>query len=109
MEYASARPRSNAPRWPALVPLLTIVDVVDVRASATARGVSGSASCVGASALGDDAHESATTLRRRWWAHQDSNLEQAGYEPAALTVELWARPTVYSLQRAVASRRCYRH
>ena len=26
-----------------------------------------------------------------WWAHQDSNLEQAGYEPAALTVELWAR------------------
>jgi hypothetical protein len=24
------------------------------------------------------------------WAHQDSNLEQAGYEPAALTVELWA-------------------
>ena len=25
-----------------------------------------------------------------WWAHQDSNLEQAGYEPAALTVELWA-------------------
>src|ERR1700704_7031948 len=30
-----------------------------------------------------------------WWAHQDSNLERAGYEPAALTVELWARPTVY--------------
>jgi hypothetical protein len=26
------------------------------------------------------------------WAHQDSNLERAGYEPAALTVELWARP-----------------
>ena len=26
-----------------------------------------------------------------WWAHQDSNLERAGYEPAALTVELWAR------------------
>src|SRR5215510_11741794 len=25
------------------------------------------------------------------WAHQDSNLERAGYEPAALTVELWAR------------------
>src|SRR4026208_2099973 len=34
--------------------------------------------------------------RRRveWWAHQDSNLEQAGYEPAALTVELWARGKV---------------
>ena len=31
---------------------------------------------------------------RRWrakdWAHQDSNLGQAGYEPAALTAELWA-------------------
>src|SRR6266496_6060789 len=25
------------------------------------------------------------------WAHQDSNLEPADYEPAALTVELWAR------------------
>ena len=25
-----------------------------------------------------------------WWAHQDSNLGQAGYEPAALTTELWA-------------------
>src|SRR5207237_3291796 len=28
-----------------------------------------------------------------WWAHQDSNLEPADYEPAALTVELWA-PTI---------------
>src|SRR5262245_51165878 len=26
------------------------------------------------------------------WAHQDSNLEPADYEPAALTIELWARP-----------------
>ena len=36
-----------------------------------------------------------------WWAHQDSNLERAGYEPAALTVELWARPesTVCNLSR----------
>ncbi len=25
-----------------------------------------------------------------WWAHQDSNLGLAGYEPAALTAELWA-------------------
>ena len=25
------------------------------------------------------------------WAHQDSNLERAGYEPAALTFQLWAR------------------
>ena len=28
--------------------------------------------------------------RMKWWAHQDSNLGQAGYEPAALTAELWA-------------------
>jgi hypothetical protein len=28
------------------------------------------------------------------WAHQDSNLGQAGYEPAALTAELWARTRV---------------
>ena len=27
---------------------------------------------------------------QEWWAHQDSNLGQAGYEPAALTAELWA-------------------
>lgn len=31
-------------------------------------------------------------LRRRYpWANQDLNLEPAGYEPAALTVELLAR------------------
>ena len=28
---------------------------------------------------------------RVWWAHQDLNLEPADYEPAALTIELWAR------------------
>jgi hypothetical protein len=28
---------------------------------------------------------------KRKWAHQDSNLERAGYEPAALTIELWAQ------------------
>ena len=37
-----------------------------------------------------------------WWAHQDSNLEQAGYEPAALTVELWARKKC-KVQRKVQS------
>ena len=31
------------------------------------------------------------------WAHQDSNLGRAGYEPAALTAELWAH---YSLQQS---------
>src|SRR5437870_6700815 len=36
------------------------------------------------------AHRSSPKSERRW-AHQDSNLERAGYEPAALTVELWAR------------------
>ena len=25
-----------------------------------------------------------------WWAHQDSNLGRTGYEPVALTAELWA-------------------
>jgi hypothetical protein len=32
--------------------------------------------------------------RVEWWAHQDSNLGQAGYEPAALTAELWARTSL---------------
>src|SRR5262249_11369021 len=32
----------------------------------------------------------AICARVEWWAHQDSNLGQAGYEPAALTAELWA-------------------
>ena len=31
-----------------------------------------------------------------WWAHQDSNLGRAGYEPAALTAELWAPVVVRS-------------
>jgi hypothetical protein len=35
------------------------------------------------------------------WAHQDSNLGRAGYEPAALTAELWAHN---SLQSSVGSR-----
>src|SRR6266540_1192705 len=26
---------------------------------------------------------------RSWWVHQDSNLGPAGYEPVALTAELW--------------------
>ncbi len=29
--------------------------------------------------------------RKRKWAHEDSNLGPTGYEPAALTAELWAR------------------
>ena len=36
-------------------------------------------------------HPKLAASASEWWAHQDSNLEQAGYEPAALTVELWAR------------------
>src|SRR5436853_2144314 len=36
----------------------------------------------------------ARAKRKKNWAHQDSNLERAGYEPAALTVELWARSIV---------------
>ena len=41
------------------------------------------------------------TVSEGWWAHQDSNLEQAGYEPAALTVELWARTGVYQKVQGV--------
>lgn len=49
-----------------------------------------------------------TRNKRKWWAHQDSNLEPDGYEPSALTIELWA-PTGrdgYSNSRrhAIASR-----
>src|SRR4051794_21000593 len=32
--------------------------------------------------------------RERRWAHQDLNLEPADYEPAALTIELWARESI---------------
>ena len=35
------------------------------------------------------------------WAHQDSNLERTGYEPVALTIELWARRTVYRMASLV--------
>lgn len=32
-----------------------------------------------------------------WWVHQDSNLGPAGYEPVALTAELWTQTAqVYS-------------
>src|SRR4029453_13075677 len=37
------------------------------------------------------AHAPGARVSEGWWAHQDSNLGQAGYEPAALTAELWAR------------------
>ena len=37
------------------------------------------------------------------WAHQDSNLGRTGYEPAALTAELWARVTMSQSRSAVAS------
>src|ERR1700730_11656873 len=78
--------------------------VVDVRASATARGAGDPASCVAPEVrLRDDAPASATTARRRWWAHQDANLEQAGYEPAALTVELWA-PIQFAVGHLPATR-----
>ena len=34
-----------------------------------------------------------------WWAHQDSNLGQAGYEPEALPTELWARREKYNVNK----------
>src|SRR5437867_9523239 len=47
----------------------------------------------GTPSRGRAAHAPESTRERRW-AHQDSNLERAGYEPAALTIELWARSSV---------------
>ena len=41
-----------------------------------------------------------------WWAHQDSNLEQAGYEPAALTVELWAPKSIANRKTLIANWNC---
>ena len=38
-----------------------------------------------------------------WWAHQDSNLEPDGYEPSALTIELWA---LHAARMATAIRGC---
>ena len=35
-------------------------------------------------------HEEGSVLPWLWWAHQDSNLGPTGYEPVALTAELWA-------------------
>ena len=46
-------------------------------------------------------HVPRQTSNFEMWAHQDSNLGRAGYEPAALTAELWAH---YSLQSAVGNR-----
>lgn len=34
-----------------------------------------------------------------WWAHQDLNLGPLGYEPIALTAELWARLKKQTLAR----------
>src|SRR4051812_48108114 len=36
-----------------------------------------------------------------WWVHQDSNLGPAGYEPVALTAELWTRTRDSSKTRRV--------
>src|SRR5438046_744603 len=37
---------------------------------------------------------------RSWWVHQDSNLRPAGYEPVALTAELWTRGGDSNKERA---------
>ena len=39
-------------------------------------------------------------LRKKKWAHEDSNLGPTGYEPAALTAELWAHDTRHLMPRA---------
>ena len=40
---------------------------------------------------------------RWWWAQQGSNLRPAGYEPDALTTELWARGMVDNFEYRGAS------
>src|SRR5438034_6121754 len=42
---------------------------------------------------------------RSWWVHQDSNLGPAGYEPVALTAELWTLRTRDSSKQGAARRR----
>ena len=40
-----------------------------------------------------------------WWVHQDSNLGPAGYEPVALTAELWTRGARFYQNRALRIQR----
>ena len=51
-----------------------------------------------------------TTMR---WAHQGSNLGPTGYEPVALTTELWAlmmeRETRFELAILCLEGRCFAH
>ena len=54
----------------------------DVMPGVVARGIAFAAK---------DVNEGNCGLSERRWAHQDLNLEPADYEPAALTIELWAR------------------
>src|SRR5947208_8080191 len=42
---------------------------------------------------------SCVVISRLWWVHQDSNLGPAGYEPVALTAELWTPPARDSSKR----------
>ena len=39
--------------------------------------------------------EKGSSWTRLWWAHQGSNLGPTGYEPVALTTELWAREVLW--------------
>jgi hypothetical protein len=44
-----------------------------------------------------------TWINVDWWAHQDLNLGPLGYEPIALTTELWAlRPLNYFNKPTIA-------
>ncbi len=55
--------------------------------------------------------EEGPRLSEVWWAHQDSNLGPTGYEPVALTTELWAllveRETRFELAILCLEGRCF--
>jgi hypothetical protein len=42
-----------------------------------------------------------------WWVHQDSNLGPAGYEPVALTAELWTRTGDSTEKNEAAAGSCF--
>ena len=55
----------------------------------------------GRRAQGDNADAGLRQDRHVLWVHQDSNLEPIGYEPTALTIELWTHSASTQHKRLV--------
>src|SRR3990172_9204476 len=64
-----------------------------MRNSETRRRVRGDFANFGCGNRSVNASQPFDNPRDSWWAHQDSNLGPTDYESAALTAELWARPS----------------